>query len=524
MKTIGKILREKGILLLLAGILCVYFGAICLINFSGRPGFYCTDMYADMVFAAKAWEQKSLIPEGWLFGNQLYVVATPALAALYCSVTTNPQIAMALAAVTMTVLILAAFWWMLKAVFSSAEEKLLCMVLFMTLGLYFGDSIGTVIGWQLFFTMCAYYACYLLNALLGFGCYLHADEKVGRGFWLVLGFTCVLSFGTGMQSLRQTAIMSGPLMGLACLQMLTDLRKKENWKRRSAVCACLITLFNILGLLYKETVEFQQTEIFGQMGLAESGQMLPAVGESLNTMLELLAGETAEATVMRIVLLLFCGIGAGELCFRKGRKERKKPLQLAVLLVLSLLAILAIDVATILKVRDIYYFLFYLLLAFLGTCVFAGRKKIGRWLCLLGLALTLVLPSMLALKDICMQAYFARYDPIYEVSDFLVEEDYDTVYAPWNLGEDIAIASDFEIAMGFWDKEFFVPVEYLCDPQIYEVDSSRCVYAMYGSESAELAGEKVKQKGLSWDLLKAFPELRIYLYTSSKNLMQEFSK
>lgn len=524
MKKINRILGEKGILLILAGILGVYFGAICLINFSGRPSFYCTDMYADMVFAATAWERKSLIPEGWLFGNQLYVVATPALAALFSAVTSSPQMAMALAAVTLTVLILAAFWWMLKGIFSSAEEKLLCIVLFMAMGLYFGDSIGTVTGWQLFFTMCAYYGCYLLNALLGFGCYMHADEKISRRFWVLLGLTCLLSFGTGMQSLRQTAIMCVPLMGLAALQLLEDLRKKENWRRRSALSACLITLFNIAGLLYKETVEFEQTEIFGQMGIAEPGQMAAAVGESLNTMLDLLHCETTEAVYVRIGLLLFCGIGAAELCFRKGRKERKKPLQLAVLLAISLLVIFVVDVTTIMFVREIYYFLFYLLLAFLGTWVFAGRKKIVRWLCLLVLSVSLVLPGMLALKDICMQAYFARYDPIYEISDYLLEEGYDTVYAPWNLGEDIGIASGFRVDMGFWDKDFFVPVSYLCDPKIYEADSSRCVYAMYGLVQVEIAEQELAERGLQWNLLKVFPDQGIYLYTAPQNLMQAFPK
>lgn len=524
MNQMGRILREKGILLLLAGILCVYFAAICLINFSGRPSFYCTDMYADMVFAAKAWEQKTLIPDGWLFGNQLYVVATPALAALYCSVTSNPQIAMALAAVTMTVLILAAFWWMLKGVFSSKEEKLLCMVLFMALGLYFGDAIGSLTGWQLFFTMCAYYACYLLNVLLGFGCYLRADDRIGRSFWGILGVTCALSFGTGMQSLRQTAIMCGPLMGMACLQLLADLRRKENWKRRSAFCACLITLSNILGLLYIKTIEFQQTEIFGQMGLTESGQILPALTESLHTMVELLSCETSEAAVIRMGFLLFCGIGAAELCFRISGKEKRNALRLAALLVLSLLAIFAVDVFTVLMVRNIYYFLFYLLLAFLGTCTFTARKTMGRWICVAVLGAAMILPGMLALKDICMQAYFAKYDPIYPVSNFLVEEGYDTVYAPWNLGEDIGIASDFRVAVGFWDNQIFVPVTYLCDPEIYEADTGRCAYAMYGTQSAALLEELAEERGLQWNLLKAFPELHIYLYTCSQNLMQEFSK
>ena len=325
-----------------------------------------------------------------------------------------------------------------------------------------------------------------------------------------------------MQSLRQTVIMSCPLMGLVCLQLLADLRNQENWKRRSALSACLITASNILGLLYKETIAFQQTEIFGQMGLAEPGQMLSGVGESLGTMVELLSCETAEAAVMRIGFLLFCGIGAAELLFRLRGTERRKSLQLAALLMLSLLAIMAIDIATTLKVRNIYYFLFYLFLAFLGTCVFRGRKRIGRWICMLLLTVTLIVPGMLALKDVCMQAYFARYDPIHVVSDYLIEEGYDTVYAPWNLGEDIGIASDFRIDVGFWDAKIFVPVTYLCDPEIYEADSSRCVYAMYGSVSLPLAEEALAQKNQQWNLLRAFPELDIYLYTAPHNLMQDF--
>lgn len=520
MKKLGKICSEKGMLLILGGILCIYFGAICLINFSGRPGFYCTDMYADMVFAAKAWQQKSLIPQGWLFGNQLYVVATPALAALFCSVTTNPQIAMALAAVTMTVLILAAFRWMLRSVFSAVEDSLLCVVLFMALGLYFGDSVGTVNGWQLFFTMCAYYGCYLLNVLLAFGCYLRADGKVNRGFWAVVGITCALSFGTGMQSLRQTAIMSGPLMALTMLQLLADLRTGNNGKRRSALVALLISGANGAGLLFQKTIDFQQTEIFGQMNLTELTQLIPAVGDGLAAMLELFPAETFSAAAVRLALLVFSAAAPLELCIRGRSGENRQSVQLAALLVLSVLAIFGIDVVTTLEVRSIYYFLLYLLVAVLCTYGFSRRKLLHRWLLLALTVLTLVLPGGLALKDICMQAYFARYDPIHAVSDYLLEEGYETVYAPWNMGEDIAIASDFAVDIGFWDEKMFVPVMYLCDPQIYEANSSRCVYALFDGESASLAEQTAAAKGVDFTIVKVFPELDIYLYTSSENLMQ----
>lgn len=524
MKELGKLCREKGMLLILGGILCVYFAAVCLINLSGRPSFYCTDMYADMIFAAKVWQQKSLLPEGWLFGNQLYVVATPVLAALFGAVTANPQIAMALAAVTMTVLILGAFWWMLQSVFSNWEDRLLCMVLFMGLGLYFGDSVGTVNGWQLFFTMCAYYGCYLLNVLLAFGCYLRADQKVGKGFWAMVAVTCALSFGTGIQSLRQTAIMSGPLLGLTVLQLLTDLRKKENGKRRSALVAVLISGANGAGLLFQKTIEFHQTEIFGQMGLTEPGQLLPAAGEGIATMLELFPAETASAAVLRVILLLVSIAAAAELCIRRREEENRKPGLLGALLVLSLLAIFAIDVFTTLKVRSIYYFLLYLLVSVLCAYGFSRRRVLHRWL-LLGLTVVaLILPGMLALKDICMQAYFARYDPMHTVSEYLLEEGYDTVYAPWNMGEDIAVASDFAIEVGFWDEKMFVPVTYLCDPEIYEADSGRCVYALFDGEGAAQAEQLAAEKGIDFTARQHFPELDIYLYTSSENLMQKFAQ
>lgn len=524
MRQWGNRFREKGMLLLLAGILCVYFGAICLINVSGRPSFYCTDMYADMLFAAKAWEQKSLVPEGWLFGNQLYVVATPALAALYCGIVSNPQIAMALAAVTMTILILVSFLWMLKGVFSFEGDKLLCMVLFLAFGLYFGDSVGTVNGWQLFFTMCAYYGCYLLNVLLAFGCYLRADGNAGRSFRAVLAFTCILSFGTGMQSLRQTAVMSVPLMAMGFMQLLTDLRKKENWKRPSFFTAVLISGMNGAGLLFQKTVEFEQTEIFGQLGLVKPSQVVPSVGESFGTMLELLHCETGASVVLRFVILVLSGFAAAELYLRKRRGEDGKAFSLGTLLLLSVLAIFAIDVVTTLEVRSIYYFMFYLLTAFLCAYGFSKRRELLRWLFLTAMILVLILPGMLALKDICMQAYFAKYDPIYGVSDYLLEEGYDTVYAAWNMGEEIAVASEFQIKAGFWDEGIFVPVTYLCDPVVYTADADSCAYVLFGEESAVLAEQAAEAKGVMMSLVRYFPDSNAYIYTASENLMQKVSE
>lgn len=523
MKTIERILREKGILLALSGILCIYFGAICLINFSGRPGFYCTDMYTDMLFAAKAWEQKSLIPDGWVFGNQLYVVATPALAALFCGVVPNPQQAMAIAAVFMMVLVLITFYWMLKPVMKR-EENMLCIVLFMALSLFYGDAVSTANGWQLFFTLCGYYACYLINVFLAFGCYIRADRPIKSRFCVLLFFTCILSFCTGIQSLRQTAVMSVPLGALAGIRLLADIRKGEKINRRSLVTAALICVSNLMGLLFKKTIDLDQTEIFGQMGIAKLADMIPAVGDSLKTMLDLLSGESVLASVVRIALLGGSVLAVGILFFRKNSEQDKGRKELAVLIILSILTILAIDVGTTMDVRSIYYFMLYLLLAFLISCGCSFVKKLPRILFLVGILLSLVLPGMIRLKDTCIQALLWRYDRSYAVSEYLMEEGFSTIYAQWDMGEDFAIASEFRLQAGFWGTDTFVPIMYLCDPEVYTRAPEACAYLFFWESAAQNAEELAASRNLPITLHTYLPEQDIYIYTSSVNLMQEFGK
>lgn len=508
---------------ILCGVLLVYFGAICLINFSGRPVFYDSDMYSDMVFSTKVWEQKSLIPEGWLFGNQLYVAATPTLAALYYGAVQDPQTAMALAAVTMTVLVLLSFWWMLKPVLPDCHSRLFCILSFMTLVLFFGDSYGMLTGWQLYFTMCAYYACYLINVLLAFGCYLRADEPVGKHFWVMLGVTCVLSFAMGIQSLRQTAVMSGPLVCMAGLRLLQDLRKGKSWKRRSLWVAAGISLCNFLGLLYKQMLPMEQTEIFGTLAIASPVDMPSAAVEGIQTMVELLFCETNTARVVRMILLLVTLAALAELL----RQEWKTPSSRSVLLglsVLSLLMIFGIDVVTTMKVRSIYYFMLHVLIAWLLTVGYQNRKHWQKYILLGAMLVILVLPSMLALKDVCMQAYFAKYDKAYEISDFLKEHGYTTAYAAWNRGEDIAIASDFEIEVGFWDEVMFVQVSYLCDPAVYEADPDSSVYLLYGAAGAQLGEEEAAKRGVTLTLVGYLEQNDVYIYTASENLMYQAEK
>ena len=54
-----------------------YLGVFALINLHTLDRFCNSDVYADMQVAKRMWEQKTLFPDGWIFGNQFYVIATP---------------------------------------------------------------------------------------------------------------------------------------------------------------------------------------------------------------------------------------------------------------------------------------------------------------------------------------------------------------------------------------------------------------------------------------------------------------
>lgn len=214
---------------LLLAMVLAYFALICAVNFFAPPSFYDSDMYTDMRYAQEMWKHKSIFPDGWVFGNQLYAVSTPVVAGLFYGLIRNPVLAMGLASTVLAALVLLSFEWMLRPVVSGREGRMAGVLAFLWMVLFFGDSWHSTDGWQLLFTMCSYYASYALCAFLAFGCYLRCENLHERRYQIILAVTCFLSFGLGIQSPRQTAVMTLPLMAVECLRILKRLiRRRKN--------------------------------------------------------------------------------------------------------------------------------------------------------------------------------------------------------------------------------------------------------------------------------------------------------
>ena len=511
-----KPLKKYGFPALCLAILCVYFVAACTINFSGRPGFYSTDMYTDMVYAQEAWEHKSIFPEGWVFGNQLYAVATPVLAALFYGICSDQVVAMALASTVMGVLTLVSFGFLIKAMFPGIRLVLLGCAFFAGLTLSFGGAVREVNGWQLFFTMCSFYACYAISAFLAFGCYIRSVKRRPKDQWLALVFACFMAFGTGVQSLRQTLIMTCPLVAVEGLWFLLRLWKKRPLLTNTTITCLLIAICNIAGVLFAEVANIPQVEIFGKLQWLPLANGLKNLQASAQNALSLFGVQDK----LLAVVLLSCG-GGGLLClawklWKKG--SRAGALSLC-LLGVSVAAILALDCLTTMSVRNIYYFLLYPLVALAAVAAFfLGGRSIKCWIGAL-LILFAAHGTQTQLPEVLEQAR----NPVQyaETVAYLKENGITTVFSGWNRGERIAIASKGAIKAAFWDyyKTPFVAVMYLCDPAGFDAAPESCAYLFFSPTEAEVAVSKAWERGVELKLQKHIVTDGIYIYTADVNLM-----
>ena len=233
--------EKSGLLFLLGAVF--YFLCVGWINFHGLQ-WYNFDMYADARVAQLMSEQHSIFPDGWIFGNQYYVIATPALAAVLNLFCHSITLAMSLATTVMYALILLGFFWCGKELFTTFAQRvgLFCMAGATILG----DSVSScTYGFQILYSMASYYACYVVGILLHLGIWVRLLK--GKRVSAAIVFTAwVVSLALGIQSPRETLSLSIPLLLITALQCA---RKKGAVEKRSFCFSIGSMGFNLVGLI-----------------------------------------------------------------------------------------------------------------------------------------------------------------------------------------------------------------------------------------------------------------------------------
>lgn len=506
-----------GLLTLIA--ILGFIAVFAIINFKGFVNFCDPDMYEDTLIARLMWEQKTLFPYGYVFGNQLYVIATPVLAALFYGLTGSQNTSMALATSVMTVLILLSFRWMLKP-FVKNRLSLLSATL-MLMACAFGNRLIEQDLGQLLFVMCSYYACYVVTMFVVMGDYARAIEGTAtRPAVFVLSL--FLCFATGMQSMRQTCMMVLPILAFQCLLIVIDWVKNRRfvWEnvKIPSLRAIAYMLANLAGILVIKLMDVHQNTIYESSG-ADLGQKISAIYGALLGIsgFKWAYSDYPFFTVMAVseAILLACA-----LAFQIKRIKAGGGISaLWWLLLISIAAAVSASLVTPLSIRGVYLFTYYPLVAVSALLVMESSPQRARY----ALALAFCIFAVGNIKH----SYFTSVqdslkevdNPYSQISDWAVENGYELVYADYsNAAPKIAVNSNGKLISGGWNREImFKAQEYLNLQNIYsEEDVERAIFVFqeheldYAFEAAEAGGGELIFQGRYGDF---------YVYTSTVQLM-----
>lgn len=532
---IERIKREKIFSVVLTVLLLGFVGMVFYINFSINPEYYDGDIYNDINYAKEAWKAKSLFPKDWIFGNQTYVVATPVLAALFYGITGNGFTAMAIASCIMTVLTLLTYDWMTRTLFSYNERTagFLFMIGFLLLKAHVATSQQ---GIQAFFTMASYYACYLINAFIVYGCYVRIRQGKFTGKHIIPAIIGVaLSFGTGMQSLRQTAVMALPLVACEVLLIIIYSAKDKRFAiSYSTLFSAIVFIANIAGLVAMRFIEINQNSIYGTTAFVSSFKdffrklFLNMESVALTFGLDALELRVRLVASIPFLLIIFIGFILCVKDYIKNKCNEQGRFVLVMLLTLGCVSVFAAGVLTDVVNRALYYFMIYPLLAVCVSYIivkFEKKRDVLFSVVAVFTAGMIIFRTAGAVEEI--KAGKDKNSTAHQIANYMLDNGYDTIYSVFGLSGVMDGAENVVVASG--DKIHIVqfknvdsskpmkPVEYLCVKDGYKQrDNSKSLYLLRDHELP-----KVKKIAEKYDVTmteKARFGDGLYLYSMSENI------
>ena len=512
----------RVLLLICGGLLAIFLISFCLINFLGFTRFLNADMYEDTIVARYMWEQRTLFPTNWVFGNQFYVFATPTLAALVYGICGSINTAMAVATSIMTVLIFISFLWMMHPV-AGWDERLLGLLALVAAVM--GPVIVNCIEGQILFVMASYYAGYLVALLIGFGTYIRLYEGETRLAILIpVALSMVLVFMTGMQSLRQTMLEIVPMFAVTGFTLLVGLirHRGSQWIRsKRPVCffTLAIALSNLSGILLIKLLAPPQNTIYGELSISNAQKLLGNLevdGRAIRSItgLKYLFEDMPTrllgiAAVVFIVLVLFAIIGS----FRLPRKL----VVLHGLLLWSVAGPLLVTTFFNISLRGIYLFSWCALAGVSAVMAMRLLQPIGRQIVAVFLIFCAVVNLYLGYYPCIRGALDKSKSRDQEIAEYLVQERYTILYGDWWRTCHIAGYTDGAVVCGSWNGAVFETLGYINTQDIYEESDTQRAAIFLTEQEREEALAYAASQGVELELIAEYGADA--LYTSSIQLM-----
>lgn len=499
-----------------------YIISFAIINFCGFNGFCTADMYEDTYVSKLIWEQKTLFPTGWVFGNQLYVITTPVLAAVFYGATGSINLSMAMATTVMTFLIIISFFWMIRPF---VTKKIAVFGVLALLSCVICPYAVETLEGQIFYVMASYYAAYLITLCVVFGDYARAVTDLSRRFFTIAFFLSIaLSFCTGMQSIRQTAIMIAPLLLFETLRIIRMAVGSKNFRPLLSVRVLTVVSANIAGLITAKLMHIPSVSIYGDVAFAFGN-----ISERLATDARAIFAVTGLKYLWNDSQNIFLGIFAALLIitvlyaiiriFRERNIADEGLTIYSELCILSLIVVLAANLVMDLSMRSLYLFVWFPLAA-VSVCILLNHTHGAKLKAIAGaLCIFAVINLCFSYLPCIYTALSPDLSTKKQISDYLCENDYEILYGDWNTVTSIAVYSDGEVTAASWHQEPLSILKYINPQDLYsESDNDNAAYLITrGEKDYFLAAAQSVNAKLT---LKATFDSDAYeVYESSKQLM-----
>ncbi len=487
----------------------------------GFPRYCNSDTFADMQVARRMWEQKSLFPSGWTFGNQCYVVATPVLAALFYGLLRNINLSMVLATEVMTVLILLSFLWLLRA---AVEERLFRLVGCLTLMTSVVAPYGVYsINSMLFFSQASFYSCYLITLFVVFGDYIRAfsSEKTRGIAWAL---SLLLCFGTGMQSLRQTVITILPIAAYELFLGLRNvLQHKKPWSGSDSRRILRVLTYgcaNLAGVLVTKLLHVSSAPIFGDTHLSGTDKLIEKLYAIVSAITEITGvdyllegGDCSRFIVLLIVFPIILFLAAVPFWLARI-KQRETPLeQCWILCVIGILGVFLSTLVLNITLRGIYVFMWFPLVAFSGLILLKKTRKVSQYVITVLVCLFSLGSLYYCYGPYVLETANAQMTDEQKMSQWAVEQGYSYVYGDyWGTAPQIAVCSEGKLDAGCWHRpENVFQVEAANTPQdIYgEAENEKAIY-VFTDEDETHGLQCANDLGITLTKVAEFGKYRAY--------------
>ena len=485
-----------------------------------------SDVYADMLYAMEAWDAKSIFPDGWVFGNQFYTVATPVLCSLLYGIFGSAEAAMIGATLIMSALVITSFIWMLKPIFD--RKSLLASIALLLSGITTYNVAEAPEG-QLLFLLASYYSCYIIAVFIVLGDYIRSLVRQNKRFISPVSvFIAIYVFAIGMQSVRQTAILILPLLAFGMLRILiiTSKRKPTADDFMPSIKIAVYTVANFAGLLFIKLLNAPNQSIYGDITVAPQFSEAHVVNMRI---LGKLTGFYYVANEKNTILFLIPSLILTAIVIysiisstvKAVRNKKFTPVFcVQAILLIGLIGLFTANLILEMSFRTTYMFLYYALVAVCAGDILAQSHKLTRTALILLLCVACIFNWMCGFLPAIQNRHITYEQTYYEpIAEDLDSRGFKYLYGDWYTVTMIAIQSETNIrAYGAFGGLFKI-LPYINPQNVYDEEHNASAAYVVKHSDYPAAVAYAESIGATLTHIQTYANGAYTLFTSDKPLM-----